>query len=312
MQAATLQRAAKIREFNRFYTNIIGLVNKTILDSPYSLAEARVLLELLMAGQYTATDLTRLLEIDPGYLSRILRRFKREKLLATAKAPADGRVQLLSLTDKGKSVMTAISDASTREIVDLLAGLSVDEQQQLVAHMSGIRAILSRQPRPQEPVVIRPYRAGDAGYISHRHGILYEQEYGLDKIFESYVIAGMAKFFAGGADGEIWVAEAAGQIVGCIAIVAAGPATGQLRWFLIEPGFRGSGLGRRLMNVAIGYCRQRGFSHVFLWTFRGLDAACHLYESFGFRLTEETENTTWRDKLTEQRWDLTLSEGAEQ
>ncbi|MDT8902479.1 GNAT family N-acetyltransferase [Anaeroselena agilis] len=308
MQDATLQRAARIREFNRFYTNIIGLVNKTILDSPYSLAEARVLLELLMAGRYTATDLTRLLDIDPGYLSRILRRFRREKLLTTVRSPDDGRVQLLSLTDKGKSVMTAISDASTRQIVAVLNGLSVAEQQQLVAHMEAVRAILSRQPQPSGPVVIRTYRAGDAGYIAYRHGILYEQEYGLDKVFESYVIAGMAKFFAGGSDGEIWVAEAAGQVVGAIAIVAAGPGTGQLRWFLVEPAFRGSGLGRRLMNVAIDYCRQRAFAHVFLWTFRGLDAACHLYESFGFRLTEETENTTWRDKLTEQRWDLTLGE----
>lgn len=306
MQDATLQRASRIREFNRFYTNIIGLVNKTILDSPYSLAEARVLLELLMAGQYTATDLIRLLDIDPGYLSRILRRFRREKLLTTVRSPADGRVQLLSLTDKGRSVMTAISDASTRQVVAILNGLSVAEQQQLVAHMEAVRAILSRQPQPPEPVVIRPYRAGDAGYIAYRHGVLYEREYGLDKVFESYVIAGMAKFFAGGADGEIWVAEAAGQVIGAIAIVAAGPGTGQLRWFLIEPAFRGSGLGRRLMNVAIDYCRQRGFSRVFLWTFQGLDAACHLYASFGFRLTEETENTTWRDKLTEQRWDLTL------
>jgi len=307
MQDAIMQRAVTIREFNRFYTNIIGLVNKTILDSPYSLAEARVLLELLFGGRYTATDLTRLLDIDPGYLSRILRRFKREKLLTTVRSPDDGRVQLLSLTDKGKSVMTAISDASTRQVVSILRGLSVADQQQLVGHMEAVKAILSRQPQPQAEIVIRPYRAGDAGYISHRHGVLYEQEYGLDKVFEQYVIAGLAKFFAGGADGEIWVAEAAGQIVGSIAIVAAGPGTGQLRWFLIEPAFRGSGLGRRFMNVAIDYCRQRGFNHVFLWTFRGLDAACHLYESFGFRLTEETENTTWRDKLTEQRWDLTLA-----
>jgi DNA-binding MarR family transcriptional regulator/GNAT superfamily N-acetyltransferase len=306
MQDATLQRAVKIREFNRFYTNIIGLVNKTILDSPYSLAEARVLLELFIGGRYTATELTRLLGIDPGYLSRILRRFKREKLLATSQSLADGRVQLLSLTDKGKSVMTAISDASTRQVVTILSSLSVADQQQLVAHMEAVKAILSRHPQPQAPIVIRPYRAGDAGYIAHRHGVLYEQEYGLDKVFEQYVVAGMAKFFAGGADGEIWVAEADGQVVGSIAIVAAGPGTGQLRWFLIEPAFRGSGLGRRLMNVAIDYCRQRGFNHVFLWTFRGLDAACHLYESFGFRLTEEAENTTWRDKLTEQRWDLTL------
>jgi len=306
MQDATLQRAARIREFNRFYTNIIGLVNKTILDSPYSLAEARVLLELLMAGPYTATDLTKLLDIDPGYLSRILRRFKREKLLTAGRCPDDGRAQTLSLTAKGREVISAISAAATRQIVALLDGLDDADQQQLVAHMDAIRALFSRKPQPAAPVVIRPHRSGDPGYIAHRHGVLYEQEYGLDKVFEHYVIAGMAKFFAAGADGEIWVAEAAGQIVGSIAIVAAAPDTGQLRWFLVEPAFRGRGLGRRLMDVAMDYCRQRRFRHVFLWTFRGLDAACHLYECYGFRPTEEVENTTGRDRLIEQRWDLDL------
>ncbi len=307
MQEATLQRAARIREFSRFYTNIIGLVNKTILDSPYSLAEARVLVELGLAGRYTATELTRLLDIDPGYLSRILRRFKRERLLAAEQSPDDGRVQILSLTAKGREVTTALADASTRQLVAILGSLSVDAQQQLVAHTEAIRGILSVQPQPAEPVVIRPYRAGDPGYIAYRHGVLYEQEYGLDKIFEQYVIAGLAKFFAAGADGEIWVAEAAGQVVGSIAIVAAGEGTGQLRWFLIEPAFRGSGLGHRFMTVALDYCRQRRFDRVFLWTFRGLDAACHLYERYGFRPTEEAENTTWREKLTEQRWDLDLA-----
>jgi DNA-binding MarR family transcriptional regulator/GNAT superfamily N-acetyltransferase len=307
MQDATLERAASIREFNRFYTNTVGLVNKTILDTPYSLAEARVLIELSLAGRYTATELTRVLDIDPGYLSRMLRRFKRDRLIAAEQAPDDGRVQILSLTARGREAATALGDASTRQLVAILGTLSAHDQQQLVAHMQAIRDILASRPQPAAPVVIRPYRAGDPGYIAHRHGVLYEQEYGLDKVFEQYVITGLAKFFAAGADGEIWVAEAGGKIVGSIAIVAAGQGTGQLRWFLIEPGFRGIGLGHRFMTVALDYCRQRQFSHVFLWTFRGLDAACHLYERYGFRPTEETENTTWREKLTEQRWDLDLT-----
>ncbi len=307
MQNATSERAASIREFSRFYTNIIGLVNKTILDSAYSLAEARVLIELSLAGRYTATELTRLLDIDPGYLSRMLRRFKRDKLIAAEKAPDDGRVQILSLTAKGREVTTTLADASTSQLVAILGTLSDDDQQQLVAHMDAIRGILAHRPQPAAPVVIRPYKAGDPGYIAYRHGVLYEREYGLDKVFEQYVIAGMAKFFNAGADGEIWVAEAGSQIVGSIAIVAAGAGAGQLRWFLIEPAFRGSGLGHRFMQVALDYCRQRRFSHVFLWTFRGLDAACHLYERYGFRPTEEAENTTWRERLIEQRWDLDLT-----
>lgn len=303
MDSATEGRAKEIRKFNRFYTNIIGLVNQTILGSPYSLAEVRVLLEILLAGRCSASDLTRQLAIDPGYLSRMVRRFTREKLLTAEKSPDDRRVRVLALTDKGRQVIGGLSDASTRQIADLLSALPGVLQERLVGHMAAIRAVLA--PANGE-VAIRPYRAGDAGFITYRHAVLYQQEYNLDQVFERYVIQGMAKFFDGGADGEIWVADAAGQVVGAIAIVAAGPGTGQLRWFYCEPEYRGHGLGRRLMTEALDYCRRRGFREVFLWTFRGLDAAAHLYRQYGFVPTETVLNTTWRGEIIEERWQLAL------
>lgn len=305
MDGATIKRATEIRKFNRFYTNIIGLVNQTILGSSYSLAEVRVLLEILMAGQSTATDLAKLLAIDAGYLSRMLRRFAKDKLLEATRSTVDRRVYILTLTDKGREVIGALSDASTRQIVAMLERVPIVSQEKLVGHMAAVRAILD--PPASDAVTIRPHRAGDAGYIAYRHAVLYEEEYGLDHVFEHYVIQGMAKFFAAGADGEIWVAEDTGQVVGAIAIVAAENGAGQLRWFYLEPEYRGQGVGRKLMNVAVDYCRQRRFERVFLWTFRGLDAACHLYSAFGFTPVEEVENTTWRDKLIEERWELTLA-----
>ncbi len=297
--------AIEVRKFSRFYTNIIGLINGTILESPYSLAEARILLEMLMAGQCTASDLNRILGIDPGYLSRILRRFQREHLIAQKKAATDGRAKVLTLTDKGREIITKLSDASTQQIVKILEKVPGSQQVGLVRHMQAIENILSRQT--DKAIAIRDWRMGDAGYIAYRHGVLYEKEYGLDKIFEQYVIAGISKFMENPLAGNIWVAECDGQIVGSIAIVGTDKETAQLRWFLIEPEFRGSGVGRRLMTTAMAYCRDKNFKRVFLWTFQGLDAARHLYKIFGFRPTEQVENNTWKDKLVEERWDIILN-----
>jgi len=299
-------RAMEIRKFNRFYTHVIGLVDQTILASPYSLAEVRVLLEIDKAGECKASDLIALLQIDPGYLSRMLARFKREQLLVAAKSLADGRAQLLSLTDKGKTVFRNLSDASTRQIVTILGKLPGGDQEKLVSHMKAIQAILSQQG--DNSITIRPWRPGDLGYIAHRHGVLYEKEYGLDQSFERYVLAGMVKFFENQSQGNIWVAEFGGQIVGSIAIVDVDQETAQLRWFLLEPDFRGIGLGRQLMDIAMDYCRARAFRRVFLWTFQGLDAARHLYSSRGFVPTQEVQNNTWAQQLIEERWDFTCGE----
>ena len=155
-------------------------------------------------------------------------------------------------------------------------------------------------------ITIRTRRPGDAGYIVYRHAILYEREYGLDKVFEKYVLAGLLDFLDKPEGGEIWLVECAGKIAGFIAIVRNSPTTAQLRWFLLEPEFRGTGLGRRLMETVMEFCRQQNYQEVFLWTFKGLDAARHLYEQYGFLLTEEKPNNTWKHELLEQRWECSL------
>ncbi|HEY3424520.1 MAG TPA: helix-turn-helix domain-containing GNAT family N-acetyltransferase [Negativicutes bacterium] len=306
MDKITELRALEIRKFNRFYTNIIGLVNQTILESPYSLAEARVLLEIDGDKQCTASDLTTLLKIDPGYLSRMLGRFSKEQLVIKSKSLADGRAQVLSLTNKGRETVQQLYDSSTYQIAKLLECLPNSRQQRLVSCMEAIQNILTLQE--DTSVIIRPYMAGDLGYIAHRHVVLYEAEYGLDKVFEQYIFDGMTEFMKNQSQGNIWIAEVGGQIVGSIAIVDVDSSTAQLRWFLTEPEFRGMGLGRQLMNIAMEYCKQRKYKNVFLWTFQGLDAARHLYRRFGFEPTEQVENNTWRNKLVEERWDITLNE----
>lgn len=305
MDNRTQAQVNEIRKFNRFYTNIIGLVNQTILESPYSLAEARVLVEMDNAAACTASDLTEMLQIDPGYLSRILRRFKKEGLIETNKSVTDRRSQNLVITDKGREIYRRLSESSSLQLVHLLEQIPQGGQKQLVDHMTAIQAMLSGN---NTTITIREYIPGDCGYIAYRHGVLYAREHGFDQIFEKYVLQSLIAYLENPAGGKIFVAEYCGTIVGFIGIVQISETRAQLRWFLIEPEFRGAGAGRKLIAAAMEYCRQQKYHHVFLWTFKGLDAACHLYEQYGFTLTEEKENNTWKKQLLEQRWDITLSD----
>lgn len=306
MEDGTKLQVAKIRTFNRFYTNIIGLVNQTILESPYSLAEARILAEIDKATTCTASDLTEILQIDPGYLSRILRRFKKEALIKTSKSLTDGRSQILVITEKGRETYSRLSEASSAQLIQLLKQLPSGAQQKLVDHMAAIQTMLSG--KTNTAITIREYQPGDSGYIAYRHGVLYAQEHGFDQVFEKYVLQSLVTYLENPSAGKIFVAECCGTIVGFIGIVEVSKTSAQLRWFLIEPEFRGAGAGRKLVTAVMDYCRQQHYNHVFLWTFKGLDAACHLYEQFGFTLTEEKENNTWKNQLLEQRWDVTLGD----
>jgi GNAT superfamily N-acetyltransferase len=156
-------------------------------------------------------------------------------------------------------------------------------------------------------VIIRTQKPGDAGYIAYRHCVIYEKEYGLEGTFEQYVLDSLVKYIERRSEGEIWVAEYNGQIVGSIGIVSTDKSTAQLRWFLVEPEFRGIGLGRQLMTRAVDYCKQKKFSRVFLWTKLGLKVAHHLYSSFGFMPVEQVENNTWKRGVVEERWELLIN-----
>lgn len=295
---------AEIRDFNRFYTNFIGLVNRNILKSPYSLAEVRVLLEIDAAGRCTARDLTRKLDIDPGYLSRMLSRFTKNGLVEDSVSPSDGRAKILSLTDKGRDTFRQVSSESSRQVASILGELPEKDWLRLINSMRSIRSILSHGNNRE--ISIRTHRIGDLGYIIYRHAILYQEEYGLGPVFEDYLLEGFLAFSRSKQPGTIWIAEDGDQIVGSIAIAGIDSETAQLRWFLIEPEYRGVGLGRRLMTVAMDHCRDKGYRKVFLWTFSDLHAARHLYKEYGFQITEEHPNDSWKPGIVEERWDISL------
>lgn len=293
-------RALEMRSFNRFYTHIIGLVNQTILESSYSLAEARILLEIDRGKECTATDLIDSLQIDGGYLSRIIKKFVRGQLVQKKKSSADGRIQVLSLTKEGREVVRKLYQDSTDQAGQILEKLPEISQAELIQHMRQIRNLLNPKERQ---INIRSPKEGDLSYMAYRHCVLYKREYGLDGVFEKYVLEGLYKYLEEKPIGKIWVAECEGKIIGSIAVVGSDDKEAQLRWFLIEPEFRSSGIGRKLMEEAIHFCMKKSFQKVFLWTFTDLKAARHLYHSFGFALVEEVPNDIWRSGLIEEKWE---------
>lgn len=148
-------------------------------------------------------------------------------------------------------------------------------------------------------------KPGDLGMIVHLHGVLYAREYGLDTTFEPYVAKPLSDFVLSGS-GRLWIAEEGERTLGSIAVVDAEGGVGQLRWFLLSPDARGKGVGRRLLETALDYCRARGFRSVFLWSFSDLDAALKLYEGAGFAVTESKRLPMWGADRTEVRMELML------
>ncbi|WP_411681016.1 GNAT family N-acetyltransferase [Clostridium thailandense] len=296
----------KIRRFNRFYTNVLGLLNQHILDSSYSLTEVRILLEIDKIDKCTANILIHKLDIDRGYMSRILKRFEKSGLITKENSIDDRRMVILHLTSEGKAILAGLEEKSNNQIQKLINPLTEDEEEKLVNAMNYVTRILSPDI---SQVKIRRFESEDIEHIIKRHRELYALEYGFSSSFGDYVEKIVREFDKNFDESRenIWVAEDHGKVVGEIAIVRVDENTAQLRWFLIEPEMRGKGLGHELMKVVIDFCKEKNYKHVFLWTVNLLGAARHLYKSYGFKLTETQENNTWRKEvIKEERWNLDL------
>ena len=294
---------SEIRSFSRFYTKVLGLLEKHILDSPYSLTEVRILLEINKIKDCTANKLISKLNIDRGYMSRVLKSFERDGLVERVGSPGDRRIMLLKLTVKGRSTLAELEERSGKQVESLIGHMTESEGQKLAASMRNIKNALLDGINP---VTIRTYNAADVEYIINRHRELYEAEYGFGSEFSDYVEKYVCKFHEHHDENKenIWIAEADGKQLGMIALVRVNNITAQLRWFLIEPEMRGRGLGYKLMNTVMDFSREKGYKHVFLWTVSVLEAARTLYKRFGFQLTESKLNDSWGAELLEERWDM--------
>lgn len=300
-------RVTALRAFNRFYTNVIGVLQEGLLRSPYSLTEARVIFELAQRPETDLADLRRRLDVDAGYLSRILGRFESDRLIARERSAKDGRRHVIALTRSGRKVFDTLNHRSTEENRRLLAPLSDEDQRRLLGAMAVIRDLLESTPRAAA-FVLRPFAAGDYGWVVHRHGVLYAQEYGWDETFEALVARIVADYIDrhDPRHENAWIAESDGEPVGCVFCVKKSDTVAQLRLLLVEPRARGAGLGTRLVQECMRFARRVGYNEMMLWTNDVLADARRLYERVGFRLVEEERHHSFGHDLVGQNWSVVL------
>ena len=298
-----------LRQFNRFYTRQLGLLDERLTQSPYSLTQARVLYELAHRASPTAATIARDLNLDTGYLSRILKRFKVLGLIATAPNPAHAKQNLLSLTPAGRDAFAALDRAAIEQVSGLLAPLSDASRQRLVESAEAIEATLTAKPQQDQPFTLRAPRVGDLGFIIHRQAVLYAEEYGWDWTYEALVAQILSDFINKfNKKREVaWVAERAGAIVGSVFLVQ-GPdeATGKLRLLYVEPTARRLGVGAALVDACIAKAREIGYSKLTLWTNDILLSARRIYQARGFVLVKQEPHVSFGKSLDGQTWTLDL------
>ena len=331
MQPKTI---SEIRAFNRYYTSIIGLLDRHILNSSFSLPEARILYELSRREGIQASGIIESLGIDKGYLSRILDTFTDKKLIVRRRSQADGRLMHIYLTEKGRAAFEQLNTASDDQLSQLLSGLSAADGERLSQHMTAVADLFMKAQAadgpaapnkttahsattgpglttsPATPAVrIRTdLRPGDLGYVIHLHGKLYKDECDFGIGFEAYVAQGLAELYRqyDPEKDRVWICEKGEKMVGFLALMHRGEAEAQLRYFLLLPEYRGMGLGKQLMESFISYLREKGYRSCFLWTTTEQKTAIALYKRYGFALTEEKASSTFGKQLYEQKYELSL------
>ena len=298
---------ATVREFSRFYTRRLGTLDEGLLDTPWTLTEARVVFEL---GQTASTDMAALrtsLDIDSGYLSRLLAKFDAAGLISRTASATDGRRQALALTAAGKRLYCTLGERSNRQVASLLAPLAAPARESLVGAMRTVMHALDDQSAAST-MQLRGLRPGDLGWVAQRHGEVYAREYGWDASFEALVARIMVDYVEQHRPGreDAWIAEIDGQRAGCVLCVHKDDETAQLRVLLVEAWARGHGLGGRLVDECIRFARQVGYRKLVLWTNDILASARKIYLAAGFTLLSEERHRSFGKELVGQCWELRL------
>lgn len=296
----------RIREFNRFYTNVIGALGDAHLDTPYSLTEARVLYELAQRDETEVLELRHGVDIDAGYLSRMLTRLDTAGLLTRDRSATDGRRQVIRLTEHGRNEFAMLDALAAKGIADLVEGLDTERTRRLLAAMRTIQSELGA-PRRRE-TVIRPPSHGDLGWVIGRHAELYGLEYGWDETYEALVARIVADYAAhhDPARERGWIATVDGERVGSIFCVRADDETAKLRLLLVDPTARGLGIGSRLVDACLDFAREVGYRRITLWTNDNLTAARHIYQRAGFTLDRSEAHHSFGHDLVGQYWSRAL------
>jgi DNA-binding MarR family transcriptional regulator/GNAT superfamily N-acetyltransferase len=299
----SLERVAAVRAFNRFYTNVIGLVHGMYLDMPYSLTEARLLFEMARADVTPVADLRRSLDIDAGYLSRVLARFEADGLVSRRRSDTDARRQDIELTGAGRAAAAELDTRSARQIGELLSGV---DGPRLLDAMREITGLLGGPA--SRTVLLRPPSSGDLGWVVQRHGAVYAEEFGWNQDFEAYV----ARLAAGYLDirrderAAAWITEVDGAPAGSVFCVPEDATTARLRMLLVERWARGLGIGTRLVDEVLRFARRAGYQRIVLSTYDVLVSARRIYQAAGFTLVTEAREHSFGQELNAQDWARSL------
>jgi len=307
-QPDTEQQIAAVRAFNRFYTRKLGVLDQQLLESPYSLSEARVLYELAHRDNASAKEIGAELGLDAGYLSRIVQNFDEGGLITREPLPTDRRQYRLALTALGRQAFAKLERSTNDHIAAMLAALPPDNRQHLVGAMGDIERLLGDVDAPPRIAALREPRPGDMGWVVLSHGALYAREYGFDSSFEALVAEIAAKFLASfdASRERCWIAEIDGQQVGSIFLVRHSDDTAKLRLLLIDPAARGQRLGHRLVAECIAFARACGYRRITLWTQSILVAARKIYQDAGFTLVATEPHRSFGQDLVGETWELEL------
>lgn len=300
------QDVVALREFNRFYTRKLGVLNEGLLDSPFSLAEVRLMYELCARERATPSELAQALDMDRGYLSRLIARLDGQGLLKSETSQADRRSRTLALSRKGKTTFAELDAKSQAQAAELISPMDQGMRRRLMSDLLQMRRTLGDETAAAGPIVLRGLQAGDIGLVAQRHGELYAREYSWGVRFEA-LVAGVLSQYVERLRPErenAWIAERDGDFLGCIFVMEKDADTAQLRLLLVEPAARGAGLGRRLVGECLDFARRAGYRRIVLWTNNRLDAARRIYESSGFRLIREEPHESFEDGSLGQYWEL--------
>ena len=299
-----------VRAFNRFYTKEIGLLGRGFMGTPYTLTEARILWEIgHNDGPADVADVRRSLDLDPGYVSRILARFDRDGMVIRERSEADRRRQVVRLSGSGRAAVRNFDKRASDELGDLLADHTAVERASLVEAMGEVRGILGDPDRDRR-LALRDLRPGDNGWMLERHAAVYGEERGWGPAFEAYCGQVIVDFIQRD-DRERergWIAELDGVRCGGIYCTRRTEDVAQVRLLLVEPWARGAGAGAALANACVDFAREAGYRQIMLFTNSSLTSARRIYESIGFEFRgEQPEDIFEGDDSVGQEFWLDLS-----
>ena len=303
-----LDTVATVRRFNRFYTRAIGVLERGYLGGPYTLAENRVMYEIAHGEMVTPSAVAAALDVDAGYLSRMLSKLERDGMIERRRSDVDGRSVTLRLTARGHEFFAALNARTIDRVGELIGGLSAPDKARLAGALDTAQTLLQPQP-DKAPIVLRSHQTGDMGWVTERHGVFYGTVYGWAPKIEA-VTARICADFLDNFDPELercWIAERGGERVGSVFLVKdSEPGVARLRLLMVEAAARGEKLGRRLVDECVSFAREKGNREIVLWTHEVLTAARGIYKAVGFELTETWVHDDFGKPEVSETWRLKL------